>query len=175
MFAVRAKKLYDVYLAHDSLDAIQEPLRGQLERDFLRQSFDEAWASTRAYFEKRDPSQLERAAREPKHRMALVFRAYLGLASRWAIQGDASRRVDYQIWCGPAMGAFNEWAKGSFLEKAANRRVVPIALNILAGAAVLARAGALRAQGVAASPRFAPRPLHELEELLTGRPEGAPR
>ncbi len=167
MFAVRAKKLYDVFLAHESLEAIPAPLRATLERDFLRQSFAEAWASTRAYFEKRDPSQVVRAEQDPKHKMALVFRAYLGLASRWAIQGEPTRKVDYQVWCGPAMGAFNEWAKGSFLEKAEDRRVVPIALNILTGAAVLARASALRAQGVPASPRFAPRPLHEIEGLLS--------
>ncbi|MEU1494669.1 polyunsaturated fatty acid synthase PfaD, partial [Streptomyces sp. NPDC005776] len=30
-------------------------------------------------------------------------RWYLGSSSRWAITGDASRRADYQIWCGPAM------------------------------------------------------------------------
>jgi PfaD family protein len=167
MFAVRAKKLYEIYLAHESLDAIPAALRASLERDYLRQTFEEAWASTRAYFEKRDASQVERAERDPKHRMALVFRAYLGLASRWAIQGEPSRKADYQVWCGPAMGAFNEWAKGSFLERAPERRVVPVALNILTGAAVLTRASVLRAQGVPASPRFAPRPQHELEELLS--------
>jgi PfaD family protein len=166
MFAVRAKKLYEIYLAHESLEAIPAPLRAQLEKDYLRQTFDEAWASTKAYFEKRDPGQVARAATDPKHKMALVFRAYLGLASRWAIQGDATRKVDYQVWCGPAMGAFNEWAKGSFLEKPEGRNVVPIALNILLGAAVLARANMLRAQGVFVTPRFAPRPQHELEELL---------
>jgi PfaD family protein len=164
MFAVRAKKLYDVYLAHESLDAIPGPLREQLERDYLRQSFEAAWESTRAYFEKRDPAQVARASEDPKHKMALVFRAYLGLASRWAIQGDPTRKGDYQVWCGPAMGAFNEWVRGSFLEKAENRRVVPVALNILSGAAVLARAAILRAQGVPAAPRFAPRPVSELPQ-----------
>ena len=46
---------------------------------------------------------------EAKHRMALVFRWYLGKSSRWAISGESARRADYQIWCGPAMGAFNAW------------------------------------------------------------------
>ncbi len=48
-----------------------------------------------------------------------MFRWYLGLSSRWANAGEAGRQLDYQVWCGPAMGAFNEWAKGSFLEAAA--------------------------------------------------------
>ena len=50
--------------------------------------------------------------------MALVFRWYLGQSSRWANAGEPTRKLDYQVWCGPAMGAFNEWAKGSFLEHA---------------------------------------------------------
>jgi trans-AT polyketide synthase, acyltransferase and oxidoreductase domains len=44
--------------------------------------------------------------------MALVFRWYLGQSPVWANQGDADRKIDYQIWCGPAMGAFNEWVQG---------------------------------------------------------------
>ena len=41
--------------------------------------------------------------------MALVFRWYLGRSSHWANAGEPSRTVDYQVWCGPAMAAFNEW------------------------------------------------------------------
>jgi hypothetical protein len=67
--------------------------------------------------------------------MALVFRWYLGQASRWATSGDPARRLDYQIWCGPAMGAFNEWTKGTFLEKAEERKVAVVARNLMYGAA----------------------------------------
>ena len=91
---------------------------------------------------------LERAEQEPKHKMALVFRWYLGLSSNWANSGEPSRKVDYQIWCGPAMGAFNEWVKGSFLEPSKNRRVAVVALNLMYGAAVLLRIQALRSQGM---------------------------
>ncbi len=168
MFAVRGKKLYDIYRDSPNLEGIPQATREVLERDFFKSTLEQAWAQTRAFFEKRDPRQIERAEKDPKHKMALVFRAYLGQASKWAIQGDASRKIDFQIWCGPAMGAFNEWVKGSFLEPAESRRVVPVAKNILFGAAVLARANALRVQGVplpAAAQRFAPRPVEELERL----------
>jgi hypothetical protein len=97
---------------------------------------------------KRDPREVERAEREPKHKMALVFRSYLGLSSRWANAGEPSRALDYQVWCGPAMGAFNEWVRGTSWEKAENRRVAPIAVNLLHGAAVQLRAQSLRSQGV---------------------------
>ena len=46
------------------------------------------------------------------------------------------------------MAAFNAWVQGSCLEAWDNRRVVPVALNILYGAAVLGRARCLRQQGV---------------------------
>ncbi|MCA9615917.1 MAG: 2-nitropropane dioxygenase, partial [Myxococcales bacterium] len=67
-----------------------------------------------------------------------------------------------QIWCGPAMAAFNDWAKGSYLEPLENRTVVQIAKNLLEGAAVLTRAHQLRSYGAPVSQeafRFAPRPL----------------
>jgi trans-AT polyketide synthase/acyltransferase/oxidoreductase domain-containing protein len=79
--------------------------------------------------------------------MALVFRWYLGQSSRWANSGDASRRLDYQIWCGPAMGAFNEWTRGTFLAQPANRTVASVADNLLYGAAVMQRLNGLRSQG----------------------------
>ncbi len=165
MFAMRAAKLYEIFRTRDSLDAIPPNERTLLEKTIFRATIDEVWEQTRAFWEKRDPSQLERAQREPKHRMALAFRWYLGLSSRWANSGDASRKVDYQVWCGPAMGAFNEWAKGSFLERPENRRVVTVGLNILYGAAVLLRVNALRCQGVRVPPgilRLPPLPLDEL-------------
>ena len=47
--------------------------------------------------------------------------------------------MDYQIWCGPSMGAFNDWVKGSYLEDPDHRSVVDVGLNILDGAAFLTR------------------------------------
>ena len=49
----------------------------------------------------------------------------------------AGRAQDYQLWCGPAMGSFNAWARGSFLEAVENRTVVQIALNLLEGGYLL--------------------------------------
>ena len=101
--------------------------------------------------------------------MALVFRWYLGLSSRWANAGEPTRQLDYQVWCGPAMGAFNEWAKGSALEKPEGRTVVGVALNLLYGACVVLRRQALRQQGVDLPDDhfpLAPLPRDELEKLL---------
>jgi trans-AT polyketide synthase, acyltransferase and oxidoreductase domains len=148
MFAPRAARLYELYRTYSGLDAIPEAERARLERDIFHAPIDEIWAGTAAFWRDRDPAELARAEVDPKHRMALVFRWYLGKASRWAIDGDASRRFDYQIWCGPAMGAFNRWTAGTFLADPANRTVVQVARNLLEGAAVVTRAHQLRTYGV---------------------------
>src|SRR5262249_13363713 len=72
-------------------------------------------------------------------KMALIFRWYLGMASRWAINGVPDRGADYQIWCGPAMGAFNEWVRGTYLAAPENRRVAEVAIHLLRGAAFATR------------------------------------
>jgi PfaD family protein len=148
-FAARANRLYDVYLAHASLEEIPRAVRVELEEKIFKASLETVSRETEAYWRRRDPIQAERARTDPKHRMALVFRWYLGMSSRWAIAGDTRRRADYQIWCGPAMGAFNAWVRGSFLEDPAERTAGQIALNLLEGAAVIGRAHALRTSGVA--------------------------
>lgn len=148
MFPMRAAKLYELYRAHPSLEALPAPERAVLEKRFFRSTLEATWQSTRDYFMRRDPREVERAERDPKHKMALVFRSYLGLSSRWANAGEPSRVLDYQIWCGPAMGAFNEWTRGTSLEKPENRRAAHVALNLLHGAGVQLRAQGLRVQGI---------------------------
>jgi PfaD family protein len=169
MFAVRARKLYDLYRAHGGLHELPAAQRTLLERDYFRCSLDEAWRQTQQFWKERDAGQIERAEKDAKHKMALVFRAYLGQASGWAQSGEASRKADYQVWCGPGMGAFNEWAKGSFLERPQRRDAVTVAMNLLWGAAVLTRVNWLRAQGAplpAAACRIRPRELSEIQSLL---------
>jgi PfaD family protein len=162
MFASRAATLYSLYTRFPSLEAIPADELARVEQQLFRQPVGEVWEDARQFFEVRGPHEIERAERDPKHKMALVFRSYLGRSSRWPIDGDSSRRLDYQVWCGPAMGAFNAWVKGSFLEKAENRTVVQVACNLLEGAAYVTRASQLRSYGVpipAAAFAFPPRPL----------------
>jgi trans-AT polyketide synthase/acyltransferase/oxidoreductase domain-containing protein len=163
-FAARASKLYELYIRHDSLEQIPADTMKTLERDVFKQPVAQVWADTEKFFKVRMPHEMERAARDPKHRMALVFRWYLHFSSRWAISGEPTRQVDYQIWCGPAMGVFNQWVAGTFLEKAENRTVAQIALNLMHGAASISRAQQLRTLGVAVPAElfnYIPRPLDE--------------
>ena len=149
MFALRAARLYELYRQYDSYEKIPAKQREILQRDFFKCSFLEEWEQTKRFFAERDPQQIELAEQKPKHKMALVFRSYLGRSSNWANTGDPIRKIDYQIWCGPAMGAFNHWTKGTFLEKSENRKIVTVAMNLLFGAAVATRVNWLRHQGIA--------------------------
>ena len=155
LFPMRAQKLYELYREHDGIAALPPAERERLERQLFRRDLDEVWRETAEYFRARDPAQVERAEGNPKRRMALVFRWYLGLSSRWSNLGQAGREMDYQIWCGPAMGAFNDWVRGSYLEPPAERRVVDVAWNVMQGAAYLWRLNALRAAGFAGAAAFA--------------------
>ncbi|MEC8477179.1 MAG: 2-nitropropane dioxygenase, partial [SAR324 cluster bacterium] len=148
LFPMRAQKLYELYRNHESIEQIPMLEKEKLEKQIFRKSLEEVWSETESYFRSRDQHQIERAMNHPKRRMALIFRWYLGLSSRWSNHGEAGRETDYQIWCGPAMGAFNAWVKGSFLEEPSNRRVVDIAENLMQGAAYLFRLQQLKTQGI---------------------------
>ncbi|MFD6268708.1 PfaD family polyunsaturated fatty acid/polyketide biosynthesis protein [Nocardia asteroides] len=164
MFAARAQRLYDTYRAYDGLDALPATLRAELESSLFRRPLDEVWQECVRYFTERDPAQLAGAEQDPKAQMALVFRWYLGLSSGWSIRGEADRVADYQIWCGPAMGAFNTWAAGTYLAAPENRAVADIARQLMTGAAYLTRVAQLRTAGVrlpAVCARYVPRPLED--------------
>jgi PfaD family protein len=162
MFSNRAANLYKIYSENSSIDTIPEDVKTRLEKDVFHAPFEKIWAATRDFFSRRNPSEIEKAEKNPKHLMALIFKWYLGNTAIWAIQGDPAHKIDYQICCGPSMGAFNTWVKGSFLEKPENRRVSDIALNLLEGAAVVTRAQQVRSYGVPVPGEafnFRPRPL----------------
>jgi PfaD family protein len=173
LFAMRGHRLYELYRDHPSLQSIPAAEAERVQRTTLKKSFDEVWAECERYFAEVDPGQLRRAADDPKHQMALVFRWYLGLSSRWAIAGDAERTSDMQVWCGPCIGSFNAWTAGTFLADPAQRTVAVVAANLMAGAATVRRARILEAQGVSAPPdatRFPPRPVRSAPSAPAPRP-----
>ncbi|MBE9536549.1 MAG: PfaD family polyunsaturated fatty acid/polyketide biosynthesis protein [Proteobacteria bacterium] len=169
MFSMRAAKLYELYRSYSSIEELPAEERDKLEKTFFRKSLEQVWEETRNFFTDRGPNQIEKADSDPKYKMALIFRWYLGQSPVWANKGESSRRIDYQIWCGPAMGAFNEWTKGSFLEELSQRRVVTVAMNILFGAAVAFRSKQLAIQGVSpgsGADLTAPLEIEKIKEFI---------
>ncbi|PTP40160.1 eicosapentaenoate synthase subunit PfaD [Vibrio splendidus] len=155
LFPMRANKLYELYTRYDSIEAIPVEERLKLEKQVFRSTLDDIWAGTVAHFNERDPKQIERAEGNPKRKMALIFRWYLGLSSRWSNTGEQGREMDYQVWAGPALGAFNAWAKDSYLDDYQQRNAVDLAKHLMHGAAYLARVNLLTSQGIKLDPELA--------------------
>lgn len=133
LFAARANKLHQLYRQHGSLDEIDRETRRTIEQTWFRRSFDEVWIAARTYHERKGRHDtIERAERNPKQKMALVFKWYFADTTRAAIVGDDDA-VNYQIHCGPAMGAFNSFVRGTELEPWRNRHVDAIAEALMRG------------------------------------------
>jgi trans-AT polyketide synthase/acyltransferase/oxidoreductase domain-containing protein len=130
-FSARARKLYDLYRRHESLDEIDAETRSLIETRYFRRSFEDVWHETRQFFAARDPGEIDKAEQNPKHKMALVFRWYFGYSQRAAMEGREESRVDFQVHCGPALGAFNQWVRGTPLERWPNRHVDQIAERMM--------------------------------------------
>ncbi|MFN6498150.1 MAG: PfaD family polyunsaturated fatty acid/polyketide biosynthesis protein [Nostoc sp. DedQUE01] len=148
LFPLRAQKLFELYKNYESIADIPLAEREKLEKQILRKSLEAVWEETVTYLSQRNPEKLSKAVNNPKLKMALIFRWYLGLSSRWSNFGEKGREMDYQIWCGPAMGSFNDWVRGSYLSDSKNRHVVDVANHIMTGAAFLYRIQSFKIQGL---------------------------
>ncbi|MBD2136386.1 PfaD family polyunsaturated fatty acid/polyketide biosynthesis protein [Anabaena sp. FACHB-1237] len=148
LFPIRAQKLLELYKKYNSIHEIPTTEKEKLEKQIFRKPIAEIWQETTQYLTQRNPEKLAKANNNPKVQMALIFRWYLGLSSRWSNNGEPGREMDYQIWCGPAIGSFNNWVKNSYLAHPENRQVVDIADQIMKGAAYLYRIHNLKIQGL---------------------------
>lgn len=131
-FPARANKLYDLYRMHASLEEIDEKTKTQIQDKYFKKGFDQVLTEIKTYY---TPEEWEHALNNPKQKMAMLFKWYFTYSSRLALQGSEESKVDYQIHCGPALGALNQELKGTMLESWRNRHVDEIALILLSGAA----------------------------------------
>lgn len=127
-FPARANKLYDLYRQFNSLDEIDEKTKKQLEERYFKRSFEEIFNDSKSYY---PAAEIAKAELNPKQKMAIVFRWYFGYSSRLALNGVPDKEVDYQVHCGPALGAFNQWVKGTPLESWRNRYVDEIGEKLM--------------------------------------------
>jgi trans-AT polyketide synthase/acyltransferase/oxidoreductase domain-containing protein len=127
-FPVRANKLYELYRRYNSLDEIDEKTKMQIQDKYFKRSFEDVYRDIKTYY---PAEEIEKAERNPKHKMALIFRWYFGYSTRLALGGSEENKVDYQIHCGPALGAFNQWVKGTSLEDWKQRHVDVIAVKLM--------------------------------------------
>lgn len=134
-FPARANKLYEIYQNHSAIEELAPSLRKQLEEKILKRSIDDIWVETTDFYSKNAPDALARAEKSAKAKMGLIFRWYFVQTTRLALAGDESRRADFQVHCGPALGAFNQIVKGTDLETWRDRNVDKVASFLMSGAA----------------------------------------
>lgn len=133
-FSTRANKLYDLYRLHSSLEEIDERNRKLIQEKYFKRSFEVVYDEVKRYYPQQE---IDKAEQNPKYKMALIFKWYFGYSARLALSGTPDQQVDYQIHCGPALGAFNQWVKGTSLENWRNRHVDEIALKLMEDTAEL--------------------------------------
>jgi trans-AT polyketide synthase/acyltransferase/oxidoreductase domain-containing protein len=73
-FPARANKLYDLYRHYNSLDEIDDKSKKQIQDKYFHRSFEEVYAETKAYYSQHLPEEIEKAERNPKHKIALIFK-----------------------------------------------------------------------------------------------------
>ncbi|SFS42521.1 ACP S-malonyltransferase [Marininema halotolerans] len=133
-FPARANKLYDLYRNNLSIDDIDHKTRKMIEEKYFRRSFDDIYNEIK---ETCPSHEIEKAERNPKHKMALIFRWYFGYTTRLALGGERDQQVDFQIHCGPAIGSFNRWVRGTELEDWRKRHVDEIGIKLISETAEL--------------------------------------
>jgi trans-AT polyketide synthase/acyltransferase/oxidoreductase domain-containing protein len=127
-FPARANKLYDLYRQFNSLEEIDEKTRKMIQEKYCHRSFEEIYQEVKAYY---PPQEIAKAEQNPKRKMAMIFKWYFARSTQLALSGNPEYKVDYQIHCGPALGAFNQWVKGTPLEDWRNRHVDEIGIKLL--------------------------------------------
>jgi trans-AT polyketide synthase/acyltransferase/oxidoreductase domain-containing protein len=131
-FPARANKLYMLYSHYGSLEEIPVATKKQLEEKYFKKSLQAIWEEIQNDFiVKNRHDDLRKAEKNPKSKMALTFRWYFKHSSQITFIGNEEHRMDYQIHTGPALGAFNQWVKGSSLEDWRNRHVDKIAEKLM--------------------------------------------
>lgn len=127
-FPARANKLYDLYRMFNSLNEIDAKTKTQIQEKYFKCSFEKVYDDVKAYY---TASELERAERDSKYKMALIFKWYFGYSTQLALSGSQESIVDYQIHCGPALGAFNQWVKETNWENWRNRHADEMGKRIM--------------------------------------------
>ena len=132
LFPARANKLWQLYHRYDSIEDIPEKTQLQIQEKFFKKTFDDVWTETRQHllFTNR-PDEVDNAEQNSKAKMARIFRWYFAHSMQLAFAGNHNERVNFQVHTGPALGAFNQWVKGTPLESWQNRHVAEIGEKIM--------------------------------------------
>ncbi|WP_281991568.1 ACP S-malonyltransferase [Aquimarina aggregata] len=132
LFPARANKLYNLYNQYNSLEEIPDKNLKQLENVFFKRELDEIWEEAKSYkLSKGKENEIKRAEENPKIKMAMIFKWYFVHSMKLSFEGDITKKINYQVHTGPAIGAFNQWVKNTKMQDWKNRHVDQMGIKIM--------------------------------------------
>lgn len=132
LFPARANRLHALYRRYESWEEIPPGIRRQIQETFFKKNVDEVWGEICERLRRTGrTSEIERAERSPKRQLALLFRWYYGYSSRLSFENAERDWANVQVHTGPALGAFNQWVRGTPLESWRNRHPHRIASALM--------------------------------------------
>ncbi|MET1255421.1 PfaD family polyunsaturated fatty acid/polyketide biosynthesis protein [Aliikangiella maris] len=141
LFPSRANKLVSLYHQYGQWENVPLKMQQQIEQKYFQKTFEQVWQQVKAYrVKKNQQASISKAENNPKYKMALVIKWYFAYSNILAFNGDLQNQVDFQVHTGPALGAFNQWVKGTALESWQNRHVGEIGELLMQASADLASA-----------------------------------
>lgn len=147
-FVAVSSKIGAWFFEKKSVETLSEGERAYLESKVFTDSLDQTVADANAFFEHRNPSLVEAASSNSRICLAMLIRYYLEMGHLWAIEGDDSKKLDFNIKVGLDLASFNQWRQGTIFEDDDKLSVVQIALNLMMGAQYEIRKQFLLAQDV---------------------------
>lgn len=134
-FPTRANKLFALHAHYDGWEQIPRRTRELVERTYFRRSAEQVWDEVCAHLRSRGrEAQIAQAEQQPKLKLARLFRWYFHYSTTLAMSGDEHDKVNRQVHTGPALGAFNDWVRGTELHPWQHRHVDEIGRLLLDGA-----------------------------------------
>ncbi len=119
LFPARANKLLQLARAYECLDDLPPDVVRDLQERVFKRTFDEIWTDIR----QRDEALGRSETNDPRARMMKTFRWYFAWTTMLALDGDPTGVVNYQVHCGPAMGALNRFLADTSFRDWRNRHV----------------------------------------------------
>lgn len=134
LFPARARKLYELYKQYPSLDALPDQEIRNLETRIFKRPVDVVKQIALGHIKESRPGDLEDVLSNPKLIMSNTFKWYFYQSTKLAMEGNTEFKSDFQIQCGPALGAMNEWLAGTHYSHWQNRKVAEISALLISAA-----------------------------------------
>ncbi|MFS0762814.1 ACP S-malonyltransferase [Peribacillus phoenicis] len=122
-FPARANKLYDLLKQYKNISDMDSKTKEMIEKKYLNEGIQTILRYEEQVSTDNRPTS--------NNTMQTILKFYLNNTVQLAINGESSQKVNFNIYCGPALGAFNRWVKGTELEEWNNRHIDVISRKIM--------------------------------------------